>query len=51
MGIADKLRRDDEAAERSQTIRRLVMAVVALAVFLFVFFYFLLPMWRGTPQP
>ena len=51
MGIVDKLRHDDLASKRLNTIRRRVLFIVGLALFLFVLFYFLLPMWRGTPQP
>jgi hypothetical protein len=53
MGIADKLRRQDEAAARAaarnKAVRWAVFFAFGLAAFLFVLFYFLLPMWRGAP--
>ena len=51
MGTADKLQDDDRAVRRTLMIRRLIFAVVGLAIFLFVLFFFLLPMWRGPVQP
>jgi len=51
MGLADKVRNDELAGRRAVGIRRMVWAVIGLAFFLFVLFYFLLPWWRGTPQP
>ena len=51
VGIADKLRNDDLAARRALAIRRAVWMALGLAFFLFVLFYYLLPMWRGSPQP
>jgi hypothetical protein len=53
MGIADRLRQQDReaarAAARSTAIRRAIIGGISLAAFLFALFYFLLPMWRGTP--
>jgi len=51
MGLADKVRNDDHTARRAIAMRRIVWSALGLAFFLFVLFYFLLPMWRGTPQP
>jgi hypothetical protein len=51
VGIADKLRQEDEAARRSTRFRWLIASVAGLALFVFILLYFLLPMWRGAPQP
>lgn len=47
MGLAEKLRDDELATRRTITIRRTVWAIIGLALLLFVFFYFLLPMWKN----
>ena len=51
MGIAEKLRNDDLAARRAIAVRRMVWSAVGLVFFLFILFYYLLPLWRGAPQP
>ena len=51
MSLGDRVRREDLAARRALIVRRAVWAAITLALFLLVLFYFLLPMWRGSPQP
>lgn len=50
MSLSEKLRHDDQVSKRALFMRNLVLFGIGLALFLFVLFYYWLPMWRG-PQP
>lgn len=47
MGLVDKLQKDDLATGRKKTIMWVVVGLVGLLFFLYILFYYLLPMWRG----